>query len=109
EIEYKLRWHGLPLGWKTLITEYEPPFSFVDVALRSPYKLWRHRHTFHPTEQGTVVSDRVEYALPFGILGQIAHTVAVRQQLVQIFKFRQKEIVKLLGGKVIELKQPVVV
>ncbi len=109
EIEYKLKWHGLPLGWKTLITEYEPPFLFVDVASRSPYKVWRHRHTFREAGQGTLVSDRVEYELPLGFLGEIAHGVAVKNQLVQIFEFRQREIIKLLGGSVSELKRPVVV
>ena len=34
EIEYQFRWLGLPLNWKTEITDYNPPESFVDEACR---------------------------------------------------------------------------
>src|SRR6185436_2788754 len=30
EIEYQIRWLGLPISWRTLITEYEPPLFFED-------------------------------------------------------------------------------
>src|SRR5262250_1580271 len=65
-ITYRLRWMGIPLSWKTVITEYEPPFLFVDEQAEGPYRLWRHRHTFRPGVEGTEVSDQVDYALPFG-------------------------------------------
>jgi ligand-binding SRPBCC domain-containing protein len=46
EIEYRIYWQGLPMHWRTLITEYDPPFFFEDVQAKGPYTLWRHRHTF---------------------------------------------------------------
>ncbi len=95
EIDYTIRWMGVPIRWNTLITEYEAPFVFVDEQVRGPYKLWRHTHTFKPCEAGTIVADRVEYALPFGILGRIAHTVMVRNQLEAIFRFRQKRLAEM--------------
>ena len=91
-IEYKISWMGLPLRWKTLITEYEPPFVFVDEMTKGPYSYWRHRHTFHPTEQGTIVTDRVEYALPMGPLGELAHSVIVGRQVEEIFSYRQRAL-----------------
>lgn len=98
EIDYTIRYLGLKLGWKTLIEEYEPPFHFVDVQLRGPYKLWRHTHTFRPTEQGTLVHDRVEYALPMGPFGRLAHRVRVRSQLREIFAYRQKTLAEIFRG-----------
>ena len=95
-IDYELSWIGLPMRWRTLITAYEPPFLFVDEAVRSPYALWRHRHTFRPADRGTIVADHIEYALPLGVLGSIAHTLVVRKQLESIFAFRQKAILDLL-------------
>lgn len=97
EIDYEFRWMGIPLYWKTRITEYEAPFHFVDEALKSPYLLWRHRHRFRPSPDGTVISDRVDYALPFGILGAAAHALIVRRQLDQIFDYRQKIVAEMLG------------
>jgi len=108
EIEYNIRWLGLPMHWKTLITEYEPPYYFVDQQAAGPYASWRHRHTFAATPAGTSVGDHVEYALPLGKLGEIAHAVMVKRQLEAIFKFRQREIAKLLGGKTVEVTPPVI-
>src|SRR5690348_2269824 len=81
EIEYSIRWLGLPMKWKTVIAEYNPPLEFVDEQAKGPYALWRHRHTFHQTPEGVRVCDRVEYALPLGRLGRMAHAFVVAQQL----------------------------
>ena len=97
EIEYRIRWAGLPLSWKTLITEYDPPNLFVDEQIRGPYRLWRHRHMFRAAEGGTEIADRVDYALPLGILGRAAHALAVRRQLRGIFTYRQKALARMLG------------
>jgi ligand-binding SRPBCC domain-containing protein len=108
EIEYNIRWLGLPMRWKTLISDYDPPNSFVDEQAKGPYALWRHHHTFEETAGGTKVGDHVEYALPLGKLGELAHTVMVKRQLEAIFRFRQREIGSLLGGKTVELMTPVI-
>ena len=98
EIHYRIRWAGIPIAWKTVITEYEPPFFFVDEQARGPYRYWRHRHTFRPTEGGTIVGDRVDYALPFGWLGRIVHLLVVRRQLRRIFEFRRQALLELMRG-----------
>lgn len=90
EFDYTIRWLGLPLPWKTLITAYEPPRRFVDEQARGPYRLWRHTHTFEETPDGTKVLDHVAYALPFGPLGKLAHWLAVRRQLEEIFAYRRR-------------------
>ena len=108
EIEYTIRWLGLPMRWKTLILEYEPPFMFVDEQAKGPYLLWRHRHTFMPTGEGVIVGDQVEYALPFGPVGQLTHALVVRKQLESIFNFRQQQLTKMLGGKTRQTLPPFV-
>ncbi len=41
-IDYRLRVHGVPVRWQTLIQEWVPGERFVDVQLRGPYALWHH-------------------------------------------------------------------
>lgn len=108
EIEYNIRWLGLPMHWKTFISDYQPPLYFVDEQAEGPYSLWRHRHTFEETPAGTRVADHVEYALPLGKLGEIAHAVMVKKQLEAIFRFRQREIGNLLGGQTTEVVAPAI-
>ena len=100
EIHYEIRWLGLPLKWKTVIAEYEPPFFFVDVETSGPYAYWHHRHDFKPSEYGALVSDRVDYALPLGLLGRLAHRMKVRKQLEDIFDYRQKALSEILTGTI---------
>ena len=46
---------------------------------------------------GVEMEDVVDYKIPFGILGQIAHPLFVKNKLKQIFKFREKKLIKLFG------------
>lgn len=96
-IEYRLRVRGIPMRWISEINEWEPPHRFVDTQLRGPYKLWRHQHIFVAENGGTRITDDVEYALPFGVLGRIAHALMVRRDVEGIFAFRQKKLAELLG------------
>jgi ligand-binding SRPBCC domain-containing protein len=98
EIEYQIKWLGIPMSWKTIISEYEPPHFFEDFQVKGPYSYWRHRHTFRAVEGGTVVGDRVEYALPLGPLGRIANSLAVARQLRGIFEHRGRTLAPLIGG-----------
>ena len=93
-IDYKLRVHGLPLRWRTLIREWNPPHHFVDEQLRGPYRQWIHRHTFEPQNGGTLARDIVHYAVPFDF---IAHTLFVRRDIEKIFAYRQEALKKRFG------------
>jgi ligand-binding SRPBCC domain-containing protein len=96
-IEYQLRLRGFPLNWLTEIECWNPPFEFVDVQLRGPYSVWRHTHSFYEEERGTRVVDTVNYALPFGPLGRLAHRLKVARDLSRIFDYREQKIRSLLA------------
>lgn len=94
-IDYRLKLHGLPLRWKTEISEWNPPFYFVDRQLKGPYRLWRHLHTFEEKDGGTLVRDHVDYAM-FG--GPLVHRFFVKNDLQRIFEYRRKKMIELVGG-----------
>jgi ligand-binding SRPBCC domain-containing protein len=96
-IEYRLKLHRLPLRWLTSIDAWEPGRLFVDRQVRGPYRVWHHRHEFEPHPRGTVVRDRVNYALPLGVLGAAAHLALVRRDLARIFDFRQLAVERALS------------
>ncbi len=91
-IDYELRLHGLPIRWRTRIEEFVPNSHFVDVQLSGPYKSWRHLHEFEDFPIGTQMRDHVEYELPFGFIGTIAHQLFVRSSLNRIFDHRARSI-----------------
>jgi len=96
-IDYRIRVNGIPLRWRTLIESFDPPHSFVDTQLRGPYAHWHHTHTFREVPGGTELGDRVEYALPLGPLGKIAHALFVKRQLRTIFDYRSQVMRELFG------------
>ena len=97
-IDYRLRVHGLPLRWTSRIEQWEPGRGFVDRQLRGPYGMWHHRHTFTESGQGTRVRDQVDYALPLGVVGNLAHPLFVRRDLERIFAYRHQAVPELLAG-----------
>ncbi len=96
-IEYRLRFHGVPVRWRTEIEVWEPPHRFVDLALKSPFALWHHSHTFEAVEGGTIARDRVRYRVGFGPLGEVAHGALVGRDLERIFDYRREAIGKLIA------------
>lgn len=91
-IDYQLKLRGIPITWKTEITQWNPPYSFVDSALKSPYKQWIHLHTFEEGKNGeTIMKDIVRYRLPLEPLGDLAHWY-VKKELKYIFDYRHTVI-----------------
>jgi ligand-binding SRPBCC domain-containing protein len=96
-IDYRIRLHGLPIGWKTEITAWEPPRRFVDEQLRGPYRLWVHEHSFKEIEGGTLAGDFVRYSVPGGALGTLANRLLVARDLRTVFRYRHRRLQEMFG------------
>ena len=94
-IDYRLSLFGLSFTWRSRISHWDPPRSFVDEQLKGPYSFWHHTHTFTESSEGTVIGDRVLYRLPLWPLSAIGLPL-VKLQLKRIFTYRQQAIRKLL-------------
>jgi ligand-binding SRPBCC domain-containing protein len=70
----------------------------VDEMIVGPYRRWHHTHTFREVQGAVEVEDRVEYDLPAGPLGSLAHRVIVRRQLEAIFDYRTRQVERIFGG-----------
>jgi NADH dehydrogenase len=89
EIDYRIRpLFGIPVTWRTRITDVDPPTGFRDIQLAGPYRRWEHRHRFEPVESGTIVHDEVVYEVPLGPAGDLANALVVRPELRRIFGYR---------------------
>ena len=92
-IDYRITIYGLPLRWRTEISEWDPPHRFVDAQLRGPYTLWHHTHTFEECGGGTRCRDRVRYR-PRG--GALVNWLFVRRDVERIFQYRQQRLRELI-------------
>lgn len=86
---------GIKMKWQTEITHVDFQKSFTDFQKKGPYKLWNHHHEFIPNESGVLMRDTIDYELPIGFLGEIAHSLLVKNKLEYIFDYRFKVLRKL--------------
>ncbi|MEI8105638.1 MAG: SRPBCC family protein [Actinomycetes bacterium] len=98
-LRYRTAPFGFPVIWDAEITVWDPPNRFADLQVRGPYRSWEHTHTFSETEGGTAIHDRISYRLYGGPLGSVADRLGHRAILRQLFSFRTKRLVEILGAE----------
>lgn len=94
-IEYRLRLHGIAMRWLTEITEWEPPFRFVDEQKRGPYRKWIHEHTFIESASDCEMRDFVHYETTGGWL---ANRLFVEPNVRRIFEYRAQKLFQLFAA-----------
>ncbi len=91
-IDYKLKLHGVPVRWRSLIESFEPPERFVDTQTKGPYQTWHHTHEFAPLGEGTLMRDVIRYRVPGSGLGHVAAGWKVHRDVDRIFAYRRERI-----------------
>ena len=88
---------GIKTKWITEITHVKDNEYFVDEQRFGPYALWHHKHFIKEINGGIEMEDIIDYKLPFGLLGQMAHPFLVKPKLEEIFNYRTKKLEELFG------------
>ncbi len=88
---------GIKMDWMTEITHVKEGEYFIDEQRFGPFALWHHEHHFKAIEGGVLMSDKLIYSVPFGIIGELANTLVVKQQTNDIFNHREKAVEKMFG------------
>jgi ligand-binding SRPBCC domain-containing protein len=90
-IRYQVRvLPGIKVHWVTEITQVKEPYYFIDEQRFGPYALWHHQHHFKEVPGGVEMADEVNYAIPIGLLGRLAHFIFVSREVNRIFDHRFK-------------------
>ena len=79
---------GIKVNWVTEIAHVQERYYFIDEQRVGPYSLWHHQHHFKEVKGGVEMTDEVNYALPFGWLGQVVHWIFVEREVNRIFDHR---------------------
>ncbi|WP_209390350.1 SRPBCC family protein [Chryseobacterium sp. RR2-3-20] len=90
---------NIKMSWQTKIIKVNNRKSFTDFQEKGPYKLWNHHHEFIENENGVLMKDTVDYELPLGFLGEIAHVLFVKKKLKHIFDYRTQVLDKMFNHK----------
>ena len=88
EVTWRARHFGIPLTMTSRVTQVDFPRSFTDEQVRGPFRSFRHVHEFEATPGGCIMTDRVEFAAPFGLLGSAAGKLVLRPYLQRLIRDR---------------------
>ena len=93
---------GIKMNWMTEITQVKENEYFVDEQRFGPYALWHHQHHFKEVDGGVLMTDLLNYAVPYGFVGRIANKLLVASQIKKIFDYREEAIEHLFGGTAVK-------
>ncbi len=79
----------VPQRWTVEHRDYVAGRQFRDVLLAGPFARWTHLHRVEPDgPDASILTDDVEFALPFGPLGAFAGGPVARAELDRLFRYR---------------------
>ena len=88
---------GISSNWITEITHLEDQQFFVDEQRFGPYAMWHHEHHFKEiSENKVLMTDIVNFKMPFGILGDFFAGKMVKSKVKFIFESRYTILEKFL-------------
>ncbi|TAH03674.1 MAG: hypothetical protein EAZ15_02565 [Sphingobacteriales bacterium] len=88
---------GIKMDWMTEITHVKEDEYFIDEQRFGPFAIWHHEHHFKAIKGGVLMSDKLIYGVPFGLIGELANAIVVKKQTNDIFIHREKAVEKLFG------------
>ena len=79
----------IPYQWHARHIENLPGLMFRDIQERGPFTRWTHTHRFSDTDDGALLEDQIDYALPGQAILPGFATDLVDRTLMRVFRYRQ--------------------
>jgi ligand-binding SRPBCC domain-containing protein len=99
EFALTIRQGPLHLSWVGRWERVEPPHLLLDVGVRCPFALWRHEHRFEEAADGALLTDRIEFRLPWHRGGPAGDWVAQKTVFPRMFAARHEATGRFFAGR----------
>jgi ligand-binding SRPBCC domain-containing protein len=84
---------GFCFPWDVQIIKIVPHSLMIDIQSgRGPFFYWKHEHHFLQKNGRCTMTDKIEYSMPFGIIGRIIDRIAIRFLQKRIFAYRHSKM-----------------
>ncbi|MBC7826141.1 MAG: SRPBCC family protein [Chitinophagaceae bacterium] len=83
---------NIRMRWTTVITRVEEEILFIDEQQRGPFRYWQHQHFFRPIDDGTEMTDVLQYEIPGWIAGDMINAVLIKNDIKKLFAYRYSKI-----------------
>ena len=96
-------WRGKHFGFylthKSRITAINFYDYFVDEMEEGKFKTFKHEHFFEEKNGVTIMTDKLQYETPFGIIGKLFDTLLLKNHLIHFLLERNKTLKKIAENK----------
>lgn len=87
-------WHfGVPIRMTSRVTKMDPPSCFADEQVTGPFRYFKHTHEFRTDGAWTVMTDRIEFAAPFGLIGRAVEAAFLARYMRRLIEIRNSYLV----------------
>lgn len=90
---------GVRLRLTSKITAFDRPRMFEDEMQRGAFKFWRHTRLFEAKQDGTLMIDKVNFASPFGFIGEMADALFLKNYMASFLLAHNAYIKKIAEEK----------
>lgn len=98
EVTWQATHFCIPFRMTSAITDYERPLRFVDEQTRGPFLYWHHEHQFVQIEGATLMTDRISFAAPLGVIGRVTERLILNRYLRELILQRNQWLKFALEG-----------
>ncbi|MCD2258985.1 SRPBCC family protein [Psychroserpens luteolus] len=87
-VTWEAKHFGITQKLTSKITQFDPPYYFVDEMVSGAFKSFKHEHRFQIENDGTVMVDTFYFQSPFGIFGKIANVLFLKHYMTNLLVTR---------------------
>jgi ligand-binding SRPBCC domain-containing protein len=92
-----ITYDGGPFKFRTLeVSELRAPHAFVELQIEGGFAAWTHRRRLTKFQDGTLLTDIIEYELHAGALGALASKIWMGKTVEDWMRHRQNESKRIL-------------
>lgn len=89
-VTFEIRIFNIPMIWESEHIAYEKNSFFKDRQIKGPFSKWEHTHSFiRDGKCRSIMEDKVEFTLPFGIFSRPFYAVA-KKEIDRMFRYRHQ-------------------
>lgn len=93
KITWEAKHFGIVQHLTVEITKFNRPYLFEDKMISGAFKKMKHEHSFEEKDGKTIMTDKFEYEVPFGILGQLFDKIILKNYMKN-FLMRRNQVLK---------------
>ena len=89
-ITWQAKHFGFTQQLTSEITVLNKPFYFEDRMIKGAFKRMRHEHGFEELNGMTIMTDKFEYEVPYGIFGMLFDEIVLKTYMTKFISERNK-------------------